>query len=196
MPLQLAGAPISISRRPPIRLSAYNAPLAKLPQRLVDYFQIQEGELRPTFLLFSYLLLGMATVICLKAVASSVFLSVYDASRLPWADLVVTVVVGGVVSYYLKLSNRLPLARLVFLSQMGLAAGFIAFWLLLMGAVEGTPLLLYVMVGVLSALIPSQVWTVAGSVLTTRQAKRLFALIGSGGILGAALGGTLTGWIG
>ena len=65
-----------------------------------------------------------------------------------------------------------------------------------MGAVEGTPLLLYVMVGVLSALIPSQVWTVAGSVLTTRQAKRLFALIGSGGILGAALGGTLTGWIG
>ena len=167
-----------------------------LSQRLLNYFQIERGEERLTLLLGSYLLLAMATVISIKAVANSAFLSEYDAKMLPWADLAVTVVVGGVVSYYLRLSNRLALGRLVFLSQVGLAACLLVFWALLMGSVTGVPLLLYVSVGVLSALIPSQVWSVVGASVTTRQAKRLFALIGSGGILGAALGGTLTGWIG
>ncbi len=167
-----------------------------LPRRLLNYFQIDRGEERLTFLLGSYLLLAMATVISIKAVANSAFLSEHEAKMLPWADLAVTVVVGGVVSYYLRLSNRFALGRLVFLSQVGLAACLLVFWALLMGSVAGVPLVLYVSVGVLSALIPSQVWSVVGASVTTRQAKRLFALIGSGGILGAALGGTLTGWIG
>jgi HEAT repeat protein len=38
-------------------------------------------------------------------------------------------------------------------------------------------------------------WGLAGSVCTTRQAKRLFPLFGAGGILGIAVGGLLTRWL-
>ncbi len=41
-------------------------------------------------------------------------------------------------------------------------------------------------------LAPTQVWTLANDVLTTRQAKRLFGLVGSGAIAGFIFGGFLT----
>ncbi len=41
----------------------------------------------------------------------------------------------------------------------------------------------------------SLTWGLAGTVCNTRQAKRLFPLIGAGGILGIAVGGLLTRWL-
>ena len=53
-------------------------------------------------------------------------------------------------------------------------------------------MLIYIWVGVLSVLAPAQVWTLANFVLTTREAKRTFGLIGSGAILGWIVGGFAT----
>ena len=38
--------------------------------------------------------------------------------------------------------------------------------------------LIYIWVGALSVLVPTQVWTLASFVMTTREAKRAFGLIG------------------
>ena len=43
-----------------------------------------------------------------------------------------------------------------------------------------------------SVLAPSQVWTLANYVMTTREAKRSFGFIGSGAILGWIVGGFAT----
>lgn len=51
-------------------------------------------------------------------------------------------------------------------------------------------------VGIFAVLLPSQVWPLAGAVFDTRQAKRVFSIVGSGGILGAALGGSFAGAVG
>ena len=57
-----------------------------LVARLSRSFQIEPEERRPTLLLAAFLMLGMATVICLKAVADSLFLSEFvTGSR--WAHL-------------------------------------------------------------------------------------------------------------
>jgi hypothetical protein len=48
-------------------------------------------------------------------------------------------------------------------------------------------IVIYIWVGVFSVLAPSQVWTLANYVLTTREAKRSFGFIGSGAILGGSL---------
>jgi AAA family ATP:ADP antiporter len=164
--------------------------------RLLDYFHIEDGELEPTLLLSLYLLLVMATIVCLKAVSDSVFLSTFDARRLPYVDLPVTVLVGIVVSLYLRLSSRLGLPNTIKLTQAFVALNLLAFWLLLRAQLPGTPVLIYLWVGIFAVLLPSQVWSLSGLVFDTRQAKRLFSLIGSGGILGAALGGNIAGFIG
>ena len=174
------------------------SPVAKrLQDRILDYFNIQPGELRPTLGLAVYLLLGIASVISLKAAADSLFLREFDARRLPLVDLSITVLVAVLVSLYLRLSNRVPQGRLISGTQIFLAASLLlVLWGLLRWGVAGIPALLYVWVGVFTVLIPSQVWSLAGSLFTTRQAKRLFSVIGSGGILGAALGGQFTSQVG
>lgn len=151
--------------------------------------------MRPTLLLATFLLLGMASVICLKAVSDSVFLSEFDASRLPWVDLAVTGLVGLVVNYYLRWTARSALPKVIQATQVFLIASLLAFWALLLVEAPLTPVLIYLWVGIFAVLIPSQVWSLAGLVFTTRQAKRLFALVGSGGILGAALGGSFAGFL-
>jgi AAA family ATP:ADP antiporter len=164
--------------------------------RLLDYLRIEEGELEPTLLLGLYLLLGMASVICLKAVSDSVFLSVFDARRLPYVDLSITVLVGIVVSLYVRLWNRWGLPGTIKLTQAFVVLNLFVSWLMLRAHLAGTPVLIYVSVGIFAVLLPSQVWSLAGIIFDTRQAKRLFSLIASGGILGALLGGSFAGFIG
>ena len=162
--------------------------------RILEYFRIEDGELEPTLLLSLYLMLVMATIACLKAVSDSVFLSTFDARQLPYVDLPVTVLVGIVVSLYLRLSNRLGLPSTINLTQAFVALNLFAFWLLLRAHLPAVPVLIYIWVGIFAVLLPSQVWSLSGLVFDTRQAKRLFSLIGSGGILGAALGGNFAGF--
>jgi AAA family ATP:ADP antiporter len=165
-------------------------------QKILDYFNVREGEVEPTLLLTLQLMLGIASVICLKAVSDSIFLTRFPAQRLPYVDLTVTALVGFVVGLYIRLSNRWSLPRLVGFTQVFLSGNLLLFWFLLREHVTGAPALLYVWVGIFAVLIPSQVWSMAGMVFDTRQAKRLFALIGSGGIMGAALGGEVASIIG
>lgn len=167
-----------------------------LSTRLMRYLRVESDEVRPTLLLALFLLLGMAAVICLKAVSDAVFLSEFNATRLPYVDLAVTVLVGLLVNFYLRWSRHLPLGALVARTQTALAASIIALWLLLSVDVMGSPILLYLWVGIFAILIPSQVWSLSAATFTTRQAKRVFTVIGAGGIVGAAVGGSFTGFAG
>ena len=49
----------------------------------------------------------------------------------------------------------------------------------------------YIWVGILGVLAPTQVWTLANYLLTTREAKRVFGLVGAGGITGWIFSGLL-----
>ena len=165
-------------------------------QRILNYLNIHPSELRPALGLSLYLLLGIASVICLKTAADSLFLSQFDAKRLPYVDLAITALVGLVVGFYLRLSNRVSQGRLILWTQVFLILNLLSLWYLLSREVFGAAAVLYVWVGVFTVLIPSQVWSLAGTIFDTRQAKRLFSLVGAGGILGAALGGQFASHVG
>jgi len=49
----------------------------------------------------------------------------------------------------------------------------------------------YIWVGILGVIAPTQVWTLANYLLTTREAKRIFGLVGAGGISGWIVSGFL-----
>ena len=165
-------------------------------RRILDYLNIHPSEFRPALGLSLYLLLGIASVICLKTAADSLFLTQFDAKRLPYVDLAITALVGLVVGLYLRLSNRVSQGRLILWTQLFLILNLLTLWYLLGQGVFGIPALLYVWVGIFTVLIPSQVWSLAGTIFDTRQAKRLFSLVGAGGILGAALGGQFASRVG
>jgi AAA family ATP:ADP antiporter len=153
------------------------------------------AELRRAFPIFAYLFLTMASSVASKAARDALFLDRYRAIDLPYVDIAIAVLVGIAASTYLRLGHRLNLRNLQVGSLVFFAANALVFWSWSAFASHESGVLfvvIYLWVGVFSVLAPSQVWTLANHVMTTREAKRLFGFIGSGAILGWIVGGLVT----
>lgn len=161
-------------------------------QRLLG---LNARELWRALPLVAYLFLAIAGSVASKAARDALFLERYRAVDLPYADIAIALIVGVVASVYIRAGQRLNIRNLQVASLGAFAASALGFWWWATSpALESASLflLIYVWVGVLSVLAPAQVWMLANFVLTTREAKRSFGLIGSGAILGWIVGGLAT----
>jgi len=138
----------------------------------------------------------MAGSVASKAARDAMFLDRFPATSLPYVDIAVAVLVGLIAGAYIRLGARTNLRNVQIASLLMFAATAVVFWWsarAVMGP-SGSPdstgvvfVLIYVWVGALSVLVPTQVWTLATFVMTTREAKRAFGLVGAGAILGVDL---------
>lgn len=152
-------------------------------------------ELRRALPLFVFLFLTMAGSVASKAARDALFLDRYRAIDLPYADIAIAVLVGIAASLYIRIGQRTNLRNLQVGSLLFFASNALLFWWwAAVSGHESGPLFIfiYVWVGVFSVLAPSQVWTLANYVMTTREAKKSFGFIGSGAILGWIVGGLAT----
>jgi AAA family ATP:ADP antiporter len=157
-------------------------------------FNLQKGEGRLGALLFAYL---FAVITCYqmgKAARDALFLSVFKASKLPYADMAIALSVGLVFALYVTIGRRMSIRNLIAGSLTIFSAFCCGFWYLAHAHPEQSwqfPAF-YLWVGILGVLAPTQVWTLANYLLTTRQAKRVFGLVGAGAISGWIFAGMLT----
>jgi AAA family ATP:ADP antiporter len=152
-------------------------------------------EIRRALPLVAYLFLTMAGTVSSKAARDALFLERYRAVDLPFVDIAISIIVGVVASFYIRAGERLNIrnVQLVSLLAFGLSALGFWWWMAVVGQGSGWLFtVIYIWVGVLSVLAPTQVWTLANYILTTREAKRSFGLIGGGAILGWIVGGAAT----
>ncbi len=161
-------------------------------KRLLEFFAFDPGEVQPTLLLTLYLLLAIASAVTLKDASSALFLAQFSARQLPYVLVATAAGAGLFVAFYIRWSVRLPQNLLLIYTQMFLASHLVLFWWLSRPDPRWLPPIICVWVGVYAVIIPSQVWTLANHLFTTRQARRLFSVVGSGGLVGAALGGLLS----
>ena len=150
--------------------------------------RVRTEERRDVFGAFVTLLGFMGGHALLETARDALFLSSLPASHLPWAYLSIAIVALPLTlnrpAFLKRLSSRHELsAWLVF-------AGVVtaAFWLALRWP---RPLLFYALYtwsGVLATIVVVRFWTALGTLFTVTQAKRLFAVIGTGSVLGAILG--------
>ena len=146
---------------------------------------LREGDLARGALLFAYLFLIITTYVTAKVARDALFLDKFLAVHLPYVDIAVAVLVGFVVAGYVRIGRRLDLTKLLVVSLLFFASHSFVFWVLVKH--YHWPWLFpafYVWAGIFGVLAPAQVWTLANYVLTTREAKRIFGLLGSGGIAG------------
>jgi ATP:ADP antiporter, AAA family len=165
--------------------------MTRLVERLL---RLHSGEGRRGLLLFAYLFLIISSFVVSKAARDALFLERYRAVQLPYVDISIALLVGVVVSIYIRLGRRISLPALQAGSLLILAANALLFWWLSVTDSKATWLfpVIYVWVGMFGVLAPAQVWTLANYVFTTRAAKRVFGLVGSGAIMGWIVGGLLT----
>lgn len=164
--------------------------MARPLERLLN---LQPGDTTRGFLLFAYLFLVMASYMAARIARDAIFLDDYLAVDLAYVDLASALLIGVVVAGYLSVGRHLMLPTLLAGSLLVYSMNLVALWYI---ATVHDPAwlspIIYIWVSLFGALAPVQVWTLANHVLTTREAKRVFGLIGSGAILGAVVGARLS----
>src|SRR3989442_5914239 len=153
-------------------------------------FNLRPGDFARSFPLFAYYLLIVSLYMMARVSRDAIFLANFTKEQLPYADMSVAVLSAFIVAPYIRAGYRASLRNLQMASLLFFAANLGIFWWgfhfhnwIWLAAV------FYVWVGICGILAIAQVWTLANFVWTTREAKRLFALLGSAGIIGGSAGG-------
>jgi HEAT repeat protein len=143
--------------------------------------------------LYSVLAVG-GLVITGNVVGRSLFLSALPKSAIPLKFIIPPVVTVLVAAQYSKVASKYRTDRLI-LGTLGIAGIGLVFFRVGLSTVIGTHLVflcaLFVFFDVLVSIGMLQFWTLAGEVFDPREAKRVFALIASGGTLASILFGNL-----
>ncbi|MBI4542697.1 MAG: cyclic nucleotide-binding domain-containing protein [Gemmatimonadetes bacterium] len=172
-------------------------------RRVVD-LRAGEGTSALGMAALYFLVLGAASLV--KPVRQSAFLDTAGANAYPFVLLGTAVVVGGLMTVYSRLAERVPTRRLLLGTYLFLAANLVVFWWLFrLPAVQAAcercrllsaPVLVsggfFIWAAIYSVLTVSQFWLLANLAFDARQAKRLFGFVGTGGILGAIVGSWAT----
>ena len=151
-------------------------------------------ELRRVLPITSAYALILASLYLLKPARNALFLSHIGVDKLPYVLLLVAVVGAGTAAAYGQFARSMRTDRLLrgtFLVLMGMLVGF---RLLLPTGWPWVYYVFFVWVALYGVLATSLIWLLANAVFTTREARRVFGFIGTGGIAGAIFGGLFTGW--
>ncbi len=161
--------------------------------RLASFFQIRTGEAKMVAFvaaLFAFIEIGRGIG---GNAADGLFFIRFGVAFLPYLYMIL-----GAVTFVIMLSYTMGLGRLnkaTFFSELLLVLA--AVLLVERAAILfDQPLLyplLWISVNIISLILGTFVWNVASEVCDTRQAKRLFSLFTSAGILGGVLGNFVTG---
>ena len=157
-------------------------------------FDIREGELRRTFLMQLSIFLLISTLLIIKPSINSLFLINAGIENLPIAFILVAVFAGILTTFYSRLLNKIPLNRIIHYTLLISVICILLFTVLLKMNIIDVWILyvFYVWVAIFAVLATSQFWILANIIFNTREAKRLFNLIGGAAIAGGIFGGYLT----
>jgi ATP/ADP translocase len=142
-------------------------------------------------LAFAYGLV-MAALYVLRPVKGALLLDRLGVGALPYATIAVALLGVFVGGAYSKAARGARIDRLAAVAIGAVIASLLAFRLALPSG--GAPIVFafYVWVTLAAPLVTSVVWMLASAGLDAREARRLFRILGTGGIVGAIAGGLLT----
>lgn len=170
-----------------------------LPKAVQRVFDIRQGELLRVLLMSAYLLLLIACYNTTKSVRDAIFLTNIGINKLPYVFILIALVVGGISPAYFRAAGRVSLETLIRATSLIVMSNLFLFWLISNRAGIIPPVffkvisyVLYLWVSIFGVITASQFWLLANYVFNPREAKRLFPLLGTGGLLGGILGGALT----
>ena len=131
-----------------------------------------------------------------KSVRDGLFLTQSSPLNLPYLYIAIAILTGLAIAVYSRISRRFRLDNAIAGMQAFIALTLFVFWYIFSVLPDRFSYgLFYIWVSIFGAINMSQFWLIASELNDSRTAKRLFGLIGSGGILGGIAGGFTAKWI-
>jgi AAA family ATP:ADP antiporter len=152
-------------------------------------------------LFFLYFFVLMASEYAVKSVRQSSYIDIVGAQNLPYVYLLLALLSFPALVVYSKLTRRFDDPTLIVGSVILRILGLVVFFWLF-GRTSGWLLAFafYLWATLGFGLSVSQFWSFANNVFDARQARRMFAFVGAGGLLGGVPGGQIarlaTAWAG
>ncbi|MBN1350164.1 hypothetical protein JXJ21_12190 [candidate division KSB1 bacterium] len=157
-------------------------------------FDIRQGEGLRVTLMWLYIFLIISSLLIVKPVVTSLFLSKFGAEKLAYVFILIAISAAPISSYYSKLLRKINL-NIIIIRTLQIVIVFLVIFriFLLVNILEGWILYLcYVLVAIFAVISSSQFWILANLIFNAREAKRLFGFVGAGAIAGGIFGGYLT----
>lgn len=151
-------------------------------------FDFRKGEVGTVLLLFLFFFLVIAVFQILKPLSKGLFVEHYGAQVELYAKLAnIGAAALGVVCFS-YLYNRVSRLNLIFLLCGFFVASFVALTITLQAPGTVSIWGFYLLSDLESTLMVAAFWAFATDIASTDQAKRLFGVMGTGGVLGGWLG--------
>jgi AAA family ATP:ADP antiporter len=166
--------------------------VARVVSALRHFFDVRPGEGRAVVITFAYIALAVASFLLAKPIRNGLFLSQYGAYKLVYVYVAVPIALSLAVPIFSRVGAIFGPRAIFTGSLLFFSLNVLTFWYLFrFRDVPGLSGIFYVWVNCYGIIAPVQAWTFANMVFDSRQARRLFGLIGSGASLGAIAGGLL-----
>jgi len=167
-----------------------------LAQRLRRALTVEPGEGRIVgWAAVTLFLIEWASVAVSNA-SDTLFLKRVGVEYLPIVFLVNSVLLTGTTLAAGRLTLRFDLRRLLTGSFLGLAGLLFVLWVLVVVAAPGIATTLVILSKQIDVIASLMFWTIVSGMMTSRQGKRLVALMTAGGTLGTILGSFTSGPLG
>jgi ATP:ADP antiporter, AAA family len=151
--------------------------------------QFGPGEAVPAILLFLVFFLLITFQYTTKSVRQSTFINTLGAEKLPYVYLFVALASYPFLRIYSRFADHMRRDNLIAATCMFTGFTMAAFWWLFEYPWPWVPFAFYVWISITIVMLVSQFWSFSNHMFDPRQAKRLFAFVGAGGLLGGVLGG-------
>lgn len=165
-------------------------------QRLRRFLDVRPGEGLSVLLTFLYIATVVASYLLAKPIRNGLFLKQYGPYSLVYVYAAVPIALTLFVPLYTRAVARVGTRLLTVATLLFFASNVLLFWYAFrFHPFELLPGVFFVWVNCFGIVAPVQAWSFANSLFDTRQAKRLFGLIGAGASLGAITGGVMASYL-
>ncbi|MFZ2491156.1 MAG: HEAT repeat domain-containing protein [Thermoanaerobaculia bacterium] len=157
--------------------------------RIAEMFNIRPGEGRSTSLMILHAFFMGLSATFFETAASALFLTSFDAAKIPWVYITAAIVATVTGLGYSRLRDRVSFWALMGTTLVFLFVTVLGFRIgLEFSSVAWLVFGLFVWYRMLSILTDLEYWAVAARIYDVRQSKRLFGFIGSGEVIARTLG--------
>lgn len=160
--------------------------------------EVKAGEGGTALLLTFNVFLLLTAYYVIKPVREGLILAMKSGAEYKsYLSAAIAVALLFAVPAYARVASRLPKNKLVAGVTLFFASHLAAFWVLskIPAAEQNLGLVFFVWVGIFNMMVVAQFWAFANDLYTQEQGKRLFALVGIGASVGAALGAYVTNFL-
>jgi AAA family ATP:ADP antiporter len=140
-----------------------------------------------------FFFIAIASICLIKSVQTGLYLvNVGVDYKLPLIYIILALLSGPLVLLYRTLGKRFSLILLTSCTIIFLISNLMVFWWLLARGDQWVYIVFYFWGAVFAVLLPTQGWFFSYRIYAPRAARRVFALLGAGGILGGVAGSYYT----